>query len=524
VLALAAALLTLAACDGGGTSPPVPARVDVVSGNGQTVPVGTQPAQPLVVKVVDEDGRPMPGVQVAWTTSAQGDVVAPSPATTDAQGQASAQWTLSSALGAHTVTATVAGVQPAQFTATRVVGPAATVQVVSGGGQFVSTGAQPQPQPLVVKVVDAAGNPVAGVQVAFTPTVQGDVVTPNPATTDAQGLATVQWTPNGTAGAHAVTASAAGAQPATFTSQVGVAPAYITVYSGNQQTVVRGRPATLAVRVFDMHGNPVSGASVAWIANYPQFNPQVSVSDAQGVASTVFTPSTSGGDYHAVTARLLATGYTAGFEVRATRPAVASVTLDSASYTAPCCDAGRRMVMTARDDLGNVIPDAPRTWSSTVDSVAIVYPGGDFLTAFPGTTTVTVSSEGKTATATLTVTPVGPGPVMQVYDAAGSRSYGGFLIFVRNAGGLVTPPWYDLRVRNVGGSGTIGGISYTVTYVGGGDAGWLNVSLSGTTAPAVLHVTPNPAVPVTRRSWAEVKVSSTTPGVSPVTYTFQYNP
>ncbi len=66
-----------------GTSGSAAALV-LVSGDGQTGPVGSALAGPLVARVVDANGNPVPGVSVGFAATAGGGGVAPATATTDA--------------------------------------------------------------------------------------------------------------------------------------------------------------------------------------------------------------------------------------------------------------------------------------------------------------------------------------------------------------------------------------------------------------------------------------------------------
>ncbi len=86
---------------------------------------------------------------------------------TDASGNASVKWTLGPSTGAQTVVATVAGLTPLTLSATANAEPAASVVVVSGDNQ-TGLPAQTLLSPIVAKVVDRFGNPVAGASVTFT--------------------------------------------------------------------------------------------------------------------------------------------------------------------------------------------------------------------------------------------------------------------------------------------------------------------------------------------------------------------
>ncbi len=120
VAALVAALVvTLPACGGGKKkSRPVPATISITAGNGQSAVAGTELPVALAVLVADGSSRPMSGVTVRWAVTSGGGTVAPASSTTDAAGHATTGWTLGTALGTQSVTATAGALAPAQFTAT----------------------------------------------------------------------------------------------------------------------------------------------------------------------------------------------------------------------------------------------------------------------------------------------------------------------------------------------------------------------------------------------------------------------
>ena len=66
-----AALCSLAACGDGGTEPdPVPTSLVAVSATTQTAVVGAAVPTPPVVRVLDDRGRAMAGVSVAFAVTA----------------------------------------------------------------------------------------------------------------------------------------------------------------------------------------------------------------------------------------------------------------------------------------------------------------------------------------------------------------------------------------------------------------------------------------------------------------------
>ncbi len=94
-----------------------PAQVLIASGDAQTAAVGAPLPTPLGVMVIDDNGKPVSGVTVAFAATAGS--LASTTATTDANGMAQDTFTLGSTAGDETVTATAAGVPtPATFTET----------------------------------------------------------------------------------------------------------------------------------------------------------------------------------------------------------------------------------------------------------------------------------------------------------------------------------------------------------------------------------------------------------------------
>ena len=71
-----------------------PAQVQIVSGDDQDAVVGTELPNPAVVRVVDEDGRPIRGQLVNFRVTSGGGSVFSGSALTNANGEAQERWTL----------------------------------------------------------------------------------------------------------------------------------------------------------------------------------------------------------------------------------------------------------------------------------------------------------------------------------------------------------------------------------------------------------------------------------------------
>ncbi len=115
---------------------------------------------PISVKATDAAGNAVPGAAVyfALTSTIGGSVTAS--ATSDASGIATASFTLGTAVGTYTASATAPGASNAvSFPATPT-----GLGILSGNNQTAPVGSD---LTVAVRLTDAAGNPIVGVQVQF---------------------------------------------------------------------------------------------------------------------------------------------------------------------------------------------------------------------------------------------------------------------------------------------------------------------------------------------------------------------
>jgi len=143
--------------------------------------------------VTDLAGAPVANVRVSFAVTAGGGTVAPAIATTSNKGIASAQWTLGSAAGPNTATATVLGeddkvntfISPNSVTfALRTFAAITPVDGEAQTGQILSK----LPVNPSVKLVDSLGRPRPGISVTFATTGGGRVASTT-AATGANGIA-----------------------------------------------------------------------------------------------------------------------------------------------------------------------------------------------------------------------------------------------------------------------------------------------------------------------------------------------
>src|SRR5690349_8222407 len=277
--AVAATLLALGAlpallsCDSpsGSSEPGAPARVEIVSGDAQTDTVAQQLPQPLVVRVVDDAGRPVPGQVVNFVVVSGGGSVAVGSSTTSAEGTAQDRWTLGTAAAdsqrveVRTIdNATGTIVVSPRFRATAVAGPPSSLARAEGDDQQGTVG-DPLPAPVAVRVADAHGNPVPGATVTWTVAAGGGSTSAPTSQTDANGVARVAWTLGNAPGTYFLNASVPGvASPATFSARAaagGVAAVRIQPDSARLASI--GQAAQLQAAATDRFGNALP-AAIAW--------------------------------------------------------------------------------------------------------------------------------------------------------------------------------------------------------------------------------------------------------------------
>jgi len=110
----------------------------LLDGDGQEAMVSTLLPAPLRVRLQDARGNPTPGVTVEWRVTGGGGRLSAAATLSDAAGLASVAWTLGSAIGAQTATATVAGAGSLSFRATGLKAPEAFTSSATGVTSFAA--------------------------------------------------------------------------------------------------------------------------------------------------------------------------------------------------------------------------------------------------------------------------------------------------------------------------------------------------------------------------------------------------
>ena len=271
-----------------------PASIVAVNGTALAAVVGSTIAPAPSIRVVDAQGNGVPNVAVAFTGSA-GSTVVNGSVTTNASGIAApASWQLGNAAGAYTLTATVAGLPALAITATARAAAPASVAISAGNNQSAAT-SRTVPIDPAVRVTDAFGNGVQGLEVLFDVISGGGTAFVRRPITDANGVATVgAWQLGDQTGPNSLRATVLGVtitgNPVSFTATATAGePATMAVLTGNGQSARVGTavPTAPAVVVRDARGNAVRGVTVAFTTgtNSGTVTGGQATTDANGVAA-----------------------------------------------------------------------------------------------------------------------------------------------------------------------------------------------------------------------------------------------
>lgn len=300
-VALFATVLAVTACgDSSGTDAAgPPAAMELLDGDGQHGVAGEELAEPLVVKVTDDRGRPVRGQLVNWRVTAGGGTVFAGSAITDHQGIAQERWTLGTVAGAAQQVearavdnSTGAPLVFAAFEATAIAGPVSTLTAVTTGMLEGMAGAA-LATPIVVHATDQHDNAVPGAAVTWEASAGGSAA-PATSTTDAEGEAGTTWTLGTAAGTQQLTARSGAATPVTFTATAragGVARLEVVSGDGRDGTVGQPLDEPLVVRAVDALGNAVSRVGISWHVRSGSgaVSPTVSITGETGLAQTAWT-------------------------------------------------------------------------------------------------------------------------------------------------------------------------------------------------------------------------------------------
>ncbi|MGH7630511.1 MAG: Ig-like domain-containing protein [Gemmatimonadales bacterium] len=410
----------------------------IVSGNGQSAPAGSTLPAALVVRLLDGSGNPISGGAVSWVVGQGGGRVDPATSTTAADGTTSASWTLGPAVGANTLSAVVSGVGTVEFTATGTAAAAARL-LLNGGNDQSAPAQSPLAAPLSVKAVDANGNGVGGVAVAWAVTAGGGSLSAPSSTTRADGTAEVTWTLGSAVGAQTATASAAGLEgsPVTFTATATIgAASRLAIVTQPSSSASSGVPLAQqpVIQLRDASGNavPQGGVNVTvtiasgdGTLNGTRTRPtdgngratftDLSISGSPGTRTLIFAAD----GFSSVTSSAIQVG------PGAPSPSESRLSADPTSFEAG--SGSSTITVTVRDGQGTPVPGVPVQLTVTGTGNTVAQPGltnssgvatGSFTSTDAESKTVSATAAGVQIQQTATVAVEAPPPPPPTADAA----------------------------------------------------------------------------------------------------------
>jgi hypothetical protein len=278
-----------------------PTSIAFVGGVGQTDTVARTLDDSLMVLVLDTDNAPLGGVPVVWSTR-RGGTPSADTTLTDSLGHAWVTITLSTAAGTDTVDATVAGTAVATYASVYALPDApSAIAIVSGDAQ-ADTAGRTLPNPLVVLVSDAYGNPVPSASVVPTVTAGGGLVSPfDTAFTAADGTTSFGLTLGAVAGPNALRATIAGTSAFVDFSATGVTAAAGSVIAhagyGQSDTVGFTLTDSLKVHALDISASPLVSAPVVWtVVRGGAVAAETTYTDSLGYSATAYSLGTVAGE------------------------------------------------------------------------------------------------------------------------------------------------------------------------------------------------------------------------------------
>lgn len=235
--------------------------------------VGSGATTTLTLTTRDQFGNALAtgGAVVSFTRTGGTSNGTIGPVTDNNNGTYSATFSATTSGTATTIGATIGGVAVSTTlpTITVVTGAPASILATAGTNQTVTvnTAVPTAPQ---VRVTDAGGNPIVGLQVTFTP-IGGGSVTGGTQTTNSDGRATVgSWTVSSASGTSVLRATAGAltvdVSATAVPGPISVVGSSVTVSQG---TVSAGNSVTVTLTARDAFSNPITtgGATIVFSLN-----------------------------------------------------------------------------------------------------------------------------------------------------------------------------------------------------------------------------------------------------------------
>jgi hypothetical protein len=216
-LALAAAFVIVACSKPAPTSPvaAVVGGITVVQGDAQIAQGGRALPTPIVLRIVDANGRGMAKQSATLVVATGGGSVSPPTALSDSIGEMRVIWTLGNATTYQTLLASAGTTVVVPVNATAIF---PSDLIVAQGSAQTAKVATVLKNDVVVRVLGPGSVPMIGVTVTFRVTAGGGAISPQSLLTNALGEATTKWRVGAFAGMNTVVAESGALAPATISA------------------------------------------------------------------------------------------------------------------------------------------------------------------------------------------------------------------------------------------------------------------------------------------------------------------
>ncbi|MEE9118342.1 MAG: Ig-like domain-containing protein, partial [Calditrichia bacterium] len=351
-------------------------------------------ANPLVVRVFDNSNNPVDSTSITFSiesvpVGATGYSLNPPSVLTDQNGFAQTLLTVGNKAGTYVVKPYNDGLKNSgqiAFDSLYAIADTASKIIVYSGDSQTDIVRQILPLPIRVKVTDQNDNPIENASVNWQATSTGLVDTSSSAT-DAQGIASTNWTLRTIAGPDTLIATVAGVGGDTiYATAIHDIADSIAVYEGDSTTTIAGSGRLIKAIVYDLYNNIVENTTVNFLPA-SRVSSQTDLSNENGIAQTIYTtPSALDSSFaRAYISGLTDTAvykiYTVRYIANSLQPKVASTdtTLDFfVSFSNPGVDTV--YLNQGTDTTSFSFTDGIRTTSANLDSSMILLPQTDTTT------------------------------------------------------------------------------------------------------------------------------------------------
>ena len=245
-------------------------KLSKITGDDQIGFPGETLADPFVIEVRDQFDKPLRNVQVTFAVTAGGGALIATTAKTDRRGRAQSKLTLGPDAGTNAVSVAASGIEQKEFFSAESIRTPQSIAKIAGDDQEALPG-ESLANPFVIEARDRHGSPLGGVQITFTVSAGGGLLTVTTTETDKVGRAATKLTLGPNAGTNAVSVTASGTDESEIFNAEGVrTPHAILKISGDNQQGLPGATLTdpFVVEVQDedevsLEGVPVTFAVTA---------------------------------------------------------------------------------------------------------------------------------------------------------------------------------------------------------------------------------------------------------------------